>query len=228
MEIVVRKELEIKCRNVGREIINLAKQDTVTDSDLDTAFKPLIDMVQEKTMTAVERSLDEFRAELEDRDQSNELDDLLTSKRANILDYVHISLNGSQPLKRKDFFGVKNTPSIKVTRSPPRHSDIHDDDLLEYPEDDPYWNSYIPSINVDIPDPKLAALYNLVPRCMSTTKIVDICIKHDIDYTELCQYMEELLQANVINDYSSSTMILTARDLRKARRAERAKATKPY
>jgi hypothetical protein len=40
--------------------------------------------------------------------------------------------------------------------------------------------------------------------------------------------MEELLEANVINNYTSSAMILTARDLRKARRAERAKATKPY
>jgi hypothetical protein len=89
--------------------------ETVTDSDLDTAFKPLIDLVQEKTTTAVERSLDEFRAELEDRDQSNELDDLLTSKRANILDYVHISINGCDPLRKKDFFGVKNTNAITTS-----------------------------------------------------------------------------------------------------------------
>ena len=224
MEIVVRQELELKCRNVGREIITLASQNTVSDSDLDTVFKPLIDMVQEKTHALVEQSIDEFRAQMEDKEEENEMEDLLTSKCAHILEYTLVCEDDfgfkrvKDPMRR-----LKDTPNIKVTRCAPLCSnEISDDELLSYPKDNPYWDKYLNRVKVTIRDPRLRALYK--GNLWNTHQT---CVDNDINYSELCDYIDELVEAGAYTKYSSD-LVLTARDLRRARRAQRAKAIKPY
>jgi hypothetical protein len=196
----------------------------LTDSELDTVFKPLIDLVEEKTHIIVERSLDEFRAEMEDRAQDNEMDDLLTTKKADILEKVLVSENGGTP-EIKSYIGkLKSTANILITRTRPTLTcEITEDELYEYPKDDPYWSKYLKKINISIPDPKLYALYKAY-----SSDVVNTCIRHDITYDALCKYIDELIEAGAISSFDSRGMILTARDLRRARRAVRAQATKPY
>jgi predicted DNA-binding ArsR family transcriptional regulator len=227
MEIVLRQELQHECRSIGHTIVDLAKQSesTITDEELDEVFKPLINMVQEKTQSLVELSLDEFRAELEDKAEENEMDDLLTTKRADILEYVMVSENGNAPERNKYhlYTRLKSTHNITITkRRPVTVTEITDDELINYPKDDPHWTQYLRSIDITFKDPNIYSIYQ------NQYDLTGICIEKDISYPTLCTHIDELMESGLVGKYHSIQTALTARDLRKARRAKRAEATKPY
>ncbi len=94
MTLVLRQELQIECRSVGHNIVDtvLDKGTPLSDTELDELFDPLLDKMQGKTIEAVNASLDEFRGELEDRHKSDDLDDIISERRAKITEHIFMSL----------------------------------------------------------------------------------------------------------------------------------------
>jgi hypothetical protein len=214
MEIVLRQELQLECRDVGRNIVQSVRDGgDLTDTAMDKLFDPLIDSIQTKTMTAINASLDEFRGELEDKYEEAEMDDILSKKRADILDENIITINGVRQRIISMYVPHTNTKNIKIVHSEPSNdNEITDDELLKYRQNDSYWSQYVESYEITITDEHLTYIYNCIVY-YNRRSLVPYCLRENISYDELVGHITELQNSGVF--ISDLDIILNISKLRK-------------
>jgi hypothetical protein len=171
MELIPRYELQLECRDAGYNIIqeSLKHGPDISTERLDELFEPLITSIETRTRDAVEKEIDEYRGQKEDRDESEECADLVDERRSAICEkYVYHITN----LEDDDEFMMNsnyswytpriNTDHIKFRKIPGQDlSDVQDNDFLEIDPDDEFWDDYHTNVYITCSTAHLANIYRL-------------------------------------------------------------------
>ena len=170
MEIIPREEFKLECIDVGHQIITTVQESgAISDDKISDLFDPLYNSVKQRTQDAIQDSLDELRGELEDRDESDALDKILSERKAAITESTWMKLDaGCGTMNRNvcnGYLPKKNTEHFQfsIVNSKRDVDDIEDDELIQYSESHKHWNKYKTIYHTKITCPLMLKLYvNLI------------------------------------------------------------------
>ena len=124
--IIVHTKLVHQCVQVGRSIVDTVRQalvdgdGTVADEKLEELFKPLIAFVEEGTETLVKRETDEVRAQLKERKEREEKENLILDIQADLEEQVVLNVNG----KRKKTLEKSDSKRLRIFLEDPNNRQL--------------------------------------------------------------------------------------------------------
>jgi len=176
--IIVHTKLVHQCVQVGRSIVDTVRQalvdgdGTVADEKLEELFKPLIAFVEEGTETLVKRETDEVRAQLKERKEREEKENLILDIQADLADQVVLNVNG----KRKKTLEESDSKRLRMFLEDPNNRPLfpemetvtiafdpakadlkvvgNDPELFGHDPDSVFWeDKYCPTLRIQIEPP---------------------------------------------------------------------------
>lgn len=204
MELIPRYELQLECREVGRNLIDTVQDlgHDITDEHIDVIFEPLITSVETRTRDAVQHELDELRGQLDDQRDCVAVDTIVEERRADISESMNLYVNDvpcniwSHYLPKG--FQLHSTPiKYKLDESTLDLDDVSEDELLSHDSKDPYWNEYKNTCHVTISDPILAQLYLMNGSCQSAKAMLEYFKEHELTNQQVLTYTNALRDSGV-------------------------------
>jgi len=88
MALILRQELQLKCRETGHDLVSavLTEGPDISDERMDEIFEPLIESVETRTRDAIQSEMDELRGQMSDRQQEIARQDIISERKASIID----------------------------------------------------------------------------------------------------------------------------------------------
>ncbi len=209
MELIAPYELNKQCREIGHEIIHevLTNGPNVSDETFDEIFEPLITSIEDRTRFHVEKEIDELRGQLEDQDREEELDDIVSKRRAEISERFYVS--NLDILVYSWFLPRRNTDKIEYTVVHPQLDidDVSDAEVLRYGPDNHHWNQYRRVYAITFIDQYLSGIY----KCITSYGNLFTFIKdNDLSLDQITNYLRMLDATGIIIGSEASVFLKVA------------------
>lgn len=94
MALIAREELQIECRTAGHDVVVevLSAGPNISDDRMDELFEPLVSSIEERTRDAVEREIDEYRGQREERDEEAARQEIIDQRKAELEENFQVYL----------------------------------------------------------------------------------------------------------------------------------------
>lgn len=174
--IIIHSEFVKECVKVGRTVVEelreaIAKNEEISDEQLENLFTPLIDFVEKETDTRVSRETDEIRAKFEFEKELEEKEEAVNAIRDELQDQFVINVNGKRRFCQSDCKTKRLRWAMGSTKAQAMFPELQtaivvDDPPIKDPSkliDDPLlltkgteskvWYDYCPQVNINIDPP---------------------------------------------------------------------------
>ena len=212
MALVLRNELEHGCRKVGRMIetaVKNSKGGCIRTEELDTIFEPFIDEIETRVEALVNEQIDELEGQYQDKKVEREREDIISKRRADILEKVRITRNGKTITRNNGYLAdqMLQKCSDDIIYHPAKQTfdqdgcvidedgddieGLNEDVLMQYDESDDFWDDFIPEIVITSDKPE----YQFIDS--SDTDILEHIEKNPLSALETSLLLKTLYDKNI-------------------------------
>jgi hypothetical protein len=175
MALIPREELQLDCRNAGRnlETYILSKQPptSLSGEEIDEVFSPLIDSIEERTKQAVQHGIDEEQGRMQDMKDEYARMDLILHRKATLMGKCNLEVWSEDGSSVRSFAANEDAKDLvdgllraennswDMLVEPIQLSEgadlneVEDDEFLLYDVDHHHWNQLLPVYTVVLKEP---------------------------------------------------------------------------